>query len=338
MPENWTKWGDADNQLEYGCLLLQNENIRLQVTNAGAAIVSVEVPDREGNWNNITVTAPQPDYYLTNPSALGATPGRFANRIGKGTFELDGKTYELEINNGPNHLHGGLSGFARRVWEILSSERDQVTFRLVSPEGDQGYPGELVTTVTYRLQEKDISIEYSATTDAPTVLNLTNHAYWNLSSEGKVYAHVLQLNADQVLENDEFVLPTGKILDVAGTPFDFRQPKKIGAEIEQVGNGYDCCFLINGWDQSLRPAASVSDPQSGRTMQVLTTEPGVQLYTANHFNESEATAGHAQHTSFCLECQHLPDAPNQPHFPSTVLRPGETYSQHTIYRFGITTD
>lgn len=334
MPDNWNSWGQTDAGLEYGSLQLQNEHLRLEVTNAGAAVVSVEVPDRNGTWANIAVTAPSPEYYLTNPSALGATAGRFANRIGRGQFELDGKAYQLEINNGPNHLHGGLTGFAKRVWEVLNPKPDQVNFRLVSADGDQGYPGELTTDLTYRLEGNDIILEYTATTNAPTILNLTNHTYWNLSGTGKVYDHVLKLNANQVLENDADVLPTGAIHEVTETAFDFRSPKRIGEQIEQVGNGYDCCFLINDWDESLRMAAFVSDPRSGRTMEVLTTEPGIQLYTANHFDGSEATAGKQQHTSFCLECQHLPDAPNQEQFPSTVLRPGETYSQKTIHRFG----
>lgn len=335
MPDNWTLWGVNKEGLQYGCVQLQNEFIRSRATNTGASIVDVEVPDRAGEWANVTVSSPDPEYYMTNIGGLGATPGRFANRIARGQFNLDGMTYNLAINNGPNHLHGGKLGFGKRTWQVLNPQPDRVTFRLVSADGDEGYPGELTTDITYSLQGHDLVIEYKAVTDAPTVLNLTNHAYWNLSGDGKIYDQMLKLNADRVLETDADVLPTGKILDVAGTPFDFRSSKRIGKDIEQVGNGYDCCFLINGWDQTLRPAAWASDSQSGRTMEVLTTEPGVQLYTANHFNKQPATAGKDRHTSFCLECQHLPDAPNQPSFPSTVLRPGETYHQKTIYRFGI---
>ncbi len=335
MPDNWTTVGQTQDGQEYGRLQLQNEYLRVNLTNAGASVVSVEAPDKAGNWANITVTAPDLEYYLSNPSSLGATPGRFANRIARGQFELDGKTYNLAINNGPNHLHGGTKGFAKKVWQLLNPQQDQVTFRLVSPDGEEGYPGELTVDVVYRLDGHDLVMEYSATTDAPTVLNLTNHTYWNLSGDGEVYDHVLKLYADRVLENDADVLPTGKVLDVAETPFDFRSPKRIGEDIDKVGNGYDNCFLINRWNQSLKLAAEVSDPHSGRTMKVLTTEPGVQLYTANHFNKSEATAGKDRHTSFCLECQHLPDTPNHKHFPTTVLRPGETYSQQTVYRFGI---
>lgn len=334
MPENWTSHGTNAAGEEYGFLQLENDELTAVVTNAGAALVSLECADRDGNRDNVTVTAPNPEYYLTNPSALGATPGRFANRIGRGQFELDGKAYNLAINNGPNHLHGGKIGFAKRVWELLHPQQDQVTFRLISEDGDEGYPGELTVLVTYRLEGNSLVLEYEATTDAPTVLNLTNHAYWNLSGQDKIYETVLQLNADRVLENDADVLPTGTILSVEGTPFDFRQPKPIGRDLDQLKTGYDCCFLINDWDQTLRRAALATDPQSGRTLEVLTTEPGVQLYISNHFNGSAASAGWQQHTAFCLECQHLPDAPNQKAFPSTVLRPGEKYTQTTVHRFG----
>lgn len=336
MAENWTLWGKTDAGVEYGAFLLQNDILKLRVTNAGAAIVEVQVPDKEGNWGNVVVTPPHPDYFLTNASSLGATCGRFANRIGKGTFSLDGETYQLATNNGPNHLHGGVKGFAKRIWKAVAATPDSATFRLVSPDGDQGYPGELTTTLTYRIHKGELTLDYTAATTAPTVLNLTNHAYWNLDGGGLVYDHLLQLQADRVLENDANVLPTGKILDVAGTPFDFRSPQTIGSRIEQVGNGYDNCFVINDWDQTLRQAAVVTTAKSGRKMEILTTEPGIQLYTANHFNKSEASAGWDRHTSFCLECQHLPDSPNQPAFPSTVLRPGETYRQTTVHRFSLT--
>lgn len=335
MPENWTYAGETEDGLQYGSVLLQNEYIRLKLTNAGASIVDVEVPDQEGNWNSVAVSAPNLEYYLTNASGLGTTPGRFANRIGRGQFELDGQSYNLAINNGPNHLHGGKVGFAKRVWQLWDPQKDRVTFRIISEDGDQGYPGKLTLDVSYQLDGKAIVIDYKAETDAATVLNITNHTYWNLAGDGKVYDHILKLNADRVLENDSDTLPTGRILDVADTPFDFRVANRIGENIDQTPNGYDNCFLINGWDHSLKQAAWVSDKASGRTMEVLTTEPGVQLYTANHFNKSEATAGKDKHTSFCLECQHLPDSPNQPEFPSTVLRPDETYTQKTIYRFGL---
>lgn len=335
MPENWSPAGETEEGLQYGTVQLQNEYIRLLLTNAGAAVVDVEVPDKDGNWGSVVVRAPELEYYLTNRACLGGTPGRFANRIGRGQFELDGQTYNLAINNGPNHLHGGKKGFAKRVWQLLEPKKDQVTFRLVSEDGDEGYPGELTIDVTYRLAGKDLIIDYQAVTTAATVLNVTNHTYWNLAGGGKVYEHLLKLNADRMLENDADTLPTGQILNVAGTAYDFRSAKKIGQDIQQTGNGYDNCYVINGWGQTLRQAAFVSDESSGRTMEVLTTEPGVQLFTANHFNKSEATAGWDQHTAFCLECQHLPDSPNQPEFPTTVLRPDETYTQQTIYRFGL---
>lgn len=335
MSNNWEVWGQSENQVDFGCAHLANDQIRVRITNAGAAIVDVEVPDKNDAWHNVTVTAPNHDYYLTNAAGLGATPGRFANRIARGQFHLDGTTYNLAINNGPNHLHGGKVGFAKRIWQVTNVSPEAASFRLVSSDGDEGYPGELTVDVTYRLENSGLVIEYRAETDAPTVLNLTNHAYWNLAGEGNIYDHQLQIHADRVLENDSDVLPTGKLLQVAGSAFDFRDMKPIGQDIAEVGNGYDNCYLINGWDQTLREAAHAFDPKSGRTMQVLTTEPGVQLYTANHFNKSEATAGWDRHSSFCLECQHLPDSPNHPEFPTTVLRPGSLYKQQTIYRFGV---
>ena len=336
MPQNWTRWGENEEGDQYGGITLQNEYLKVVVTNAGAAVVSVEVPDNRGMWSNVAVSAVEHEDYLTNPSFLGATAGRFANRIANGQFELDGKSYQLAINNGPNHLHGGVVSFAQQVWQLLDPQRDSVTFRLISPDGQEGYPGQLTTELTYRLDNHDLILDYKATTDAPTVLNLTNHTYWNLAGDGKIYDHVLTINADQFLENDEDVLPTGKILDVESTLWDFRSPKRIGEQIDDVpGGGYDSCFLINNADGTLRHAAFVSEPTSGRTMEVLTTEPGIQLYTAIHFDGSRDTAGKEKHTSFCLECQHLPDAPNHPDFGSTVLRPGEVYTQQTIHRFGI---
>ncbi|MEW4489975.1 aldose epimerase family protein [Thalassoglobus sp. JC818] len=339
MPDNWTTWGDTADGASYGGLTLQNEYIRAVVTNAGASLVSLESPDRTGEWKNIVVTAQEREDYLTNPSFLGATAGRFANRIARGEFELDGSKYNLAINNGPNHLHGGEVSFAHKIWQLLSPSRESVTFRLVSPDGDEGYPGELTVELTYQLKGRELILNYSATTDAPTVLNLTNHTYWNLAGAGRIDDQLLQISADRVLENDSDVLPTGTILDVAGTPWDFRTPKPIGKDLAETDGGYDSCFLISGADGSLRTAAIASDPASGRTMEVLTTEPGIQLYTANHFDGTQASAGWEQHTSFCLESQHLPDTPNHPEFESefgtTTLRPDETYRQTTVHRFGI---
>ncbi|WP_437203056.1 aldose epimerase family protein [Planctomicrobium sp. SH664] len=326
---DWTRtpWGTA-----VSLFTLKNEFLQVRLTDVGAALVSLETPDRWGNWRNITVSAPQADYYLSNPSYLGATVGRFANRIGRGEFWLEGKRYQLATNNGSNHLHGGLRGFTHAHWHAEPTEQS-VTFRLLSPDGDEGYPGNLNTSVTYTLNQNELLIQYSARSDAPTVINLTNHTYWNLAGGGSILDHQLELWSDLYLEADADVLPTGRMLDVANTPFEFRYSHRIGDFIDQIPPGYDHCFLIRNWNSTLLLAAKVIDFSSGRVMEVHTTTPGVQLYTANHFDRSEQSAGFGQHEAFCLECQHFPDSPNQPEFPATALRPGEEYRQATAYRF-----
>jgi aldose 1-epimerase len=335
MIERNSAWGRTVAGRDCSLWTLSNGLLTAQVTDLGAALVSLSVPDRNGRWGNVVIGSAAPGPYLNNSSYLGATVGRYANRIGRGRFWLDGKEYVLPINNGPNHPHGGIQGLTSRVWEADAGD-DRVTFRTSSPDGEEGYPGNLSVSVTYRIEKTELIIEYAARCDAPTVINLTNHAYWNLSGAGSILDHQLQLFADRCLENDADVLPTGTILDVAGTPFDFRAPQAIGERIAQTAGGYDNCLVINDWNQAtLRPAARVSDPMSSRVMEVLTTEPGVQLYTANHFDGSEKTLGFGRHEAFCLECQHFPDSPNQLEFPSTALRPGEEYRQATVHRFSI---
>ncbi|MEZ5941061.1 MAG: aldose epimerase family protein [Planctomycetaceae bacterium] len=328
-------WGQTDDGTDFSLFTLENDVLKVQITNLGAALVTLEAPDRNGQRANVNLRHAAAETYIQNPSSFGATCGRYANRIGKGQFELDGKQYQLALNNGPNHLHGGVKGFNHYIWSA-EPQADFITFRMVSPNGDEGYPGELNVAVTYTLKGNELILNYKATTDAPTVLNLTNHAYWNLGgvNSGTVYDHVLQLACDKYLEADANVLVTGKISDVAGTPFDFRKPETIGARINQVDiGGYDHCYAINDWDGSLRTIAKAVHPESGRVMEVATTEPGVQLYTANHFSGNAGSAGSPKHGAFCLECQHYPDSPNHSEFPSTVLRPGEEYTQKTIHRF-----
>ncbi|MCA8996580.1 MAG: galactose mutarotase, partial [Planctomycetaceae bacterium] len=203
------------------------------------------------------------------------------------------------------------------------------------PDGEEGYPAEVTTEVIYRLDGPKLQIEYHARSNHPTVINLTNHAYWNLSGRGAIEGHQLQLNADRYLEADDDVLVTGNILNVVGTPYDFRKEKCIGQDLPATGGGYDHCFVVNDWDETLRQAAVVTDPQSGRTMEVWTSEPGIQLYTANHFDGSSRSAGYGRHEAFCLECQHFPDSPNQEDFPSTALRPGDEYRQYTEHHFSV---
>lgn len=316
----------------------------VQVLTWGATVTSVRTPDAAGQLDQIVLGFPDLAGFLENVPYLGATCGRYANRIARGRFTLGDQTYELPCNNGPNHLHGGLNGLTRRSWSLIdtssSESEDRVTLRALSGDGDEGYPGELRVDVTFVLQHAgELEIHYEAESNRPTVLNLTNHAYWNLGGvserAGTILEHQLQLDCDQFVPVDEVQIPTGQLAEVAGTPMDFREPSKLGERISEVQGGYDHCYVINDADGTLKPAAKVVDPASGRTMSVETTEPGIQLYTGNFLDGSRECGGHAAHTGFCLECQHFPDSPNQPSFPSTELYPGEQYRQTTIHRFGV---
>ncbi len=334
MPVTTEVWGTNSNGPQVQLFHLTNDHLKVQLTDLGASLVAVETRDAKDRWDNVMITATA-EQCLTGNSPLGVTVGRFANRIGLGKFELNGKKFTLATNNGPNHLHGGKDNFSKRIWALTDQESDTLTFSLVSPDGDQGYPGEVNVSITYALEENRLILNYKATTSAATIINLTNHGYWNLTGDNtaSVYDHQLQLFADQYLENDEHVLPTGHILSVENSPYDFREPTRLGEHIKATRNGYDNCFCINDWDQTLREAAIISDPISGRIMKVLTTEPGIQLYTANHFDGTKTFGGAGKHHAFCLECQHYPDAPNLPAFPSTELNPGATYLQTTIHEF-----
>jgi aldose 1-epimerase len=306
------------------------------LTNYGAILVSVEVPDRAGNKANVNLGFSDLQGYLGPHPHFGSTIGRFANRIAGGQFAIDGQKYELAVNNGPNHLHGGKIGFDKQVWQAATLDGPEavgVRFTLLSPDGQEGYPGNLSVEAEYTWnEENELRSTFRATTDQATVLNLTNHAYWNLAGAGNgtVLEHLLQMNCDQFLEVDSTLIPTGKIAKVAGTPLDFRQPQAIGERIAQLPatKGYDHCFVVNGAAGQLRSCGLATDPHSGRTMEVLTTQPGVQLYTANHLG-----GAYMQHGAFCLETQHYPDSPNRPEFPTTRLNPGEKYEQTTINRF-----
>lgn len=308
----------------------------VQLTNYGAILVSVQVPDRNGKRANINLGFGDLQGYLAGNPFFGATVGRYANRIAKGKFQLADKTYTLVVNNGPNHLHGGTVGFDKQVWqteELRQDDRVGVRFKLTSPDGQEGYPGNLDVTAEYTWSNDNaLTFKFQATTDAPTVLNMTNHAYWNLAGagHGDILQQVLQLNCDRYVAVDETLIPTGEIAKVEGTPLDFRQPHALGERIAQLPStkGYDHCYVINGPAGELRRCAVVRDPSSGRVMEVSTTQPGVQLYTANHLG-----APWGQHGAFCLETQHYPDSPNHPEFPTTQLNPGETFSETTVVRF-----
>ena len=321
-----------------------------RVMTYGAVICSMEAPDRNGVAANVTLNRETFAEYEKKSPCFGALIGRYANRIAKGKVTIDGRTYPLPINSGENHIHGGVRGFDKRVWKAESMrDQDSVGLRLsyTSKDGEEGYPGTLNCTVVYSLNRRnEWAMDYTATTDKATVVNLSNHAYWNLAGaqSGTVLDHVLTVNADKYLPADAGLIPTGEMLPVEGTPLDFRSPHAIGERISQIrepqfGGGYDHCLVVN----RARPGelvfcARLEDPKSGRTMEVLTTEPGVQLFSANFPDGAfEGPKGYAYpcHAGFCLETEHFPDSPNHPGFPSTILRPGETYHARTVLRFGV---
>lgn len=309
----------------------------------GATLTELHVKDRNGKIGDVVLGFDDLQGYLGNHPFFGATVGRYANRIAKGMFTLDGKTYHLPINNAPNSLHGGEQGFSRRVWKgepLNLTDGAGVRFTYLSKDGEQGYPGNVTATVTYVLTNKnELKIEYTAETDQGTVINLTNHSYFNLSGSGSgdILKYVLYLNADKYTPVDSTLIPTGEIASVAGTPLDFRKPTAIGeriAELKEIG-GYDHNFVLNGQMETLRIAARVTDPESGREMEVWTTEPGVQFYSSIHLNGIKGKSGVAyqKYGAICLETQHYPDSPNHPHFPTTELKPGQHFHSETVYKF-----
>jgi len=329
---------------------LTNPNgLKVKLINYGAIITSVETPDRNGKIENITLHRDSLADYMemkdgkpTTPY-FGATVGRYGNRIAKGRFTLDGKEYRLAVNNGPNALHGGLKGFDKVVWKaepVETSDAVGVAFTYTSPDGEEGYPGTLKTKVTYSLTDKDeLKMDYEATTDKPTVLNLTNHTYWNLSGAGNgdITKHVLMLNADRFLPVDDTLIPLGRLDAVKGTPMDFTSPKAIGKDMAQVEGGYDHCYVLICKNHGLNLAARVAEPTGGRVMEVYTTQPAVQFYCGNFLDGTIHADGktYDKHFGLCLETQHYPDSPNEKDFPSTVLKPGETYKQSTVHKFSV---
>jgi len=325
--------------------MTNSAGLKLKVMTYGATITAVEVPDRDGKLDNVTLYLESGDQYLAGHPYFGATCGRFAGRIAKGKFMLDGVEYSLSLNDGPNHLHGGEANFARVVWRAEPVETENsagVAFSYESADGEEGYPGKFNTTVTYSLtDDNELKMHYTARTDKPTIVNLTNHAYWNLggATSGDILDHQLTLNCDRFLVGDKEVLPTGELAPVAGTPMDFTKPEAIGARIKQVdGGGYDHCYELNrAGVEGLVPAARIFDPKSGRVMEIETTQPGVVLYTGNYLGGDLSAGGVAyqKHAAVCLETEHYPDSPNRPEFPSTVLRPGETFEHLTVHKFSV---
>jgi aldose 1-epimerase len=315
----------------------------------GGIITSIRVPDRDGRFDDVALGYDDLDGYLKNNSPyFGAIIGRYANRIGNAAFTLDGKTYPLAANNGPNHLHGGNTGFDKVVWqgqEFRDNEGAGVVFRYTGRDGEEGYPGTLQVRVAYRLTDRnELAVEYLATSDKPTPVNLTQHTYFNLTGGRRdVLDHELTIDADRYTPVDSTLIPTGMLAPVAATPFDFRKPMRIGARIqnddEQLrrGRGYDHNFVLNH-DEGLRHAARVRDPMTGRVLDVSTTEPGLQLYTGNFLDGTitgKSGAAYIQRFGFCLETQHFPDSPNKPGFPSTILRPGGEYRSRTVFAFSV---
>lgn len=325
--------------------------IQVEAITYGGIITSLRVPDQNGQFDDIVLGYDSLAGYLDVTPYFGAIIGRYGNRIGGAQFELDGETYELAANNGPNHLHGGERGFDKVVWDAEPFEDARgvgVVFRYTSPDGEEGYPGTLNATVTYLLTDADeLIFDYEATTDQATPVNLTQHTYFNLAGHaaGDILSHELMINADAFTPVDRTLIPTGELRPVEGTPFDFRQPTAIGAHIdaddEQIGfgPGYDHNFVLvkdNPNADGLTLAARVTEPTSGRVMEVHTTEPGIQFYAGNFLDGTITGKGgtvYERRTGFCLETQHYPDSPNQPDFPSTILRPGETYHSRTVYTF-----
>jgi aldose 1-epimerase len=328
--------------------------VELKAINYGGIIMSLKVPDRQGRLEDVVLGFDAPAEYQRSSPYFGAIIGRYGNRIAGGRFTLDGTTYTLAKNNGPNHLHGGLKGFDKVMWDVTRFDRPDsvgLVFRYTSPEGEEGYPGTLKATVTYTLTaQNDLIFDYHATTDRATPVNLTQHSYFNLTGDVKrdILGHVVTLNADQFTPVDSTLIPTGEIRSVAGTPFDFRAPTAIGARIDQSdeqlrsGRGYDHNFVLRkpGTGSAHDPtlAARVYEPTSGRVMEIYTTELGLQFYSGNFLDgtlRGKQGTVYGQRYGFCMETQHFPDSPNKPSFPSTILRPGEEYRSRTIYRFSV---
>ncbi len=326
---------------------LKNADLEVRLTNYGARVVSIETKDRNGKMGDVVLGYNSGEAYAneTSKTYFGAIVGRYGNRIRGGKFTIDGHTYQIPVNNGANALHGGPHGFGDKVWTDKQIP-DGVEMSLVSPDGDMGFPGTLTVHVRYTLVGNALHIHYSATTDKATVVNLTNHAYFNLSGEGSgtILGEVMQIDADQYTPVDAGLIPVGGVQPVEGTPFDFNKPTAIGERIDQpneqlkIGGGYDHNWVLRGKNGEMKVAAKVYDPKTGRVLTVSTTEPGVQFYSGNSLpgtNVGKSGVVYARRSGFCLETQHYPDSPNQPEFPSTLLMPGQTMHSETVFAFSV---
>ena len=326
--------------------LTNKSGASVTLSSLGAAITSIIVPDKEGKLEDVVIGYDKLEDYLADGPCAGKCPGRYANRIAEGSLAIDGVEYHLPVNNGPNHLHGGPEGFQNKIWENRK-DGDAVEFMYFSEDGEMGYPGNLKVVARYEWSEQnELRLTFTAQCDAPTVVNLTNHSYFNLDghASGSVLEHTLRLNASLYLPTDDTLIPLGEPDPVAGTPMDFLRPKKLGAEIGEdfpalkYGKGYDACWIIDGYQNGqLQEAAELTAPKSGRTLKVYTTQPGIQVYTGNWLKGCPTGKGGAIYDDYCavaLECQHFPDSPNNPDYPSTLLRPGETFEEAIIFAFG----
>jgi aldose 1-epimerase len=344
----------ADGIDVYEYTLTNARKMEVKIITFGGIITSIKVPDRRRTFENVALGFDNLQDYETKNPYFGCITGRYANRIDEGMFTLNGVTYQLDINNPPNHLHGGIKGFDKQVWEvtqeIVEGNRVGIELHYLSPDGDQNYPGNMDAYVTYTLTDRnEIRMDYRATTDAPTIVNLTNHTYWNLAGEGEgaIYDHVLRIDADHYTPVDETLIPTGEIAPVEGTPLDFRRSKPIADGIRSdhpqivIGRGFDHNWVLNRpsfEDKSLILAAQLYEPESGRFLEILTTEPGIQFYSGNFLDGTLYGTSHRayrQGDGLALETQHFPDSPNHPNFPSTVLLPGDTYETTTIFKLSV---
>ena len=339
-------WGKTADGTPVQIYTLSDENLTVLITTYGARVVSIEAPDRAGKKADVVLGYDTVKEYEADKSTyFGSIVGRYGNRIAKGTFTIDGNAYHVPLNNNGNGLHGGPAGFSGKVW-AAKEVPDGVEMTLVSPDGDMGFPGTLTARVRYTVEGKSLKINYIATTTKATVVNLTNHSYFNLAGDGKgtILDHVLMLQADFYTPVDATQIPTGELAPVAGTPFDFRKPTAIGARINdtneqlKIGGGYDHNWALNGKGDTLHLAAKAYDPTSGRTLTVTTTQPGVQFYSGNFLDGTHTGkfgVTYQKYAGFCLETQHFPDAPNHPKFASTLLKPGQTMHSETVFTFGV---
>lgn len=339
-------WGKAPGGRDIHKYIIKNSGgAYVELSDIGAGIVSIVVPDKGGRLVDTVIGYDAPGSYFGDGPCAGKCPGRYANRIAGGRFSMDGKEYSLPVNNGPNHLHGGPDGFQNQVWESRI-KGDAVEFMYYSQDGEAGYPGNLKVVAHYEWDEDNtLKLTFTAKTDAATVINLTNHSYFNLNGKGSVLQHELKLNASEYLPTDETLIPLGESEPVAGTPMDFVSPKPLGRDLKtdfpalNYGKGYDNCFVIDGYEPGqIQTAAELYSSESGIALEVLTTQPGVQIYTGNWLDGCPAGkdgAIYKDYDAVAIECQHFPDSPNKPDYPSVVLREGEVYEEAIIYSFSI---